>query len=234
MGEKFYNYFEGLRSNVDWLGLKKFWQEDFLDRKKEKKDYLFGEVVGIATVSGYAALTTRYPYLERIILAILIFKGVVGSMWFGFVTYYGLLFILSILANYPPLASHLKELYGPDCLKRLRCEGLFNAIVKKSTFTAAGIIIGALDVTFCSNYLIQMDEIMGLLESRERVKYLRLFLELEDIPFEDIIYAENINNFRPIEQLKSILPENIQPVVDKIYNYIKWRGGQINLFDFKV
>jgi hypothetical protein len=236
-------YFNSLRQHPDLPKILDFWQIDFKNRKKIIKNYIFGEVPLLSVISTYAILSTLLQPLERALIVFCLVQGIMLGWWLPFLTYYGVIIVLTILSNFPPLTIHLKKVYGPDCLYKLRWYK-FSPIIKESGQRAAGIIV-ALTLSKVGFYqLIELDQLIGIVDSQKEVEHLfrknQLYkshyfmlkekypdLDLGEVPKisqKEMTHAENPENFRPFQVIKGLFPDSAGPIFDRVWDVIQARA----------
>jgi hypothetical protein len=141
---RMYNYIDSLCKDPKYVGIRGFMASDFKNRKRERLYHILWEYPFIGLLNTFLGLVTKYHPLELLIISLVIYKALIGGWYLGFVVYYGLVLLLTGLVYFPPVANHIKYMYGPDCFKKLGWNmfGLKQNQTGKSTGQVLGGTLG--------------------------------------------------------------------------------------------
>lgn len=140
--QQFTSYVHDLSNHPGWLDMKDFIQHDFLNRKREKLEFLVAEILWILSICFYRALRTKYQPLESLILFGVIIKAIGGNGLSGLIIYFGVMGILTIIANTTILTTHIKYIYGENIFKKLGWNMFSKIPIETADKIARWFIIG--------------------------------------------------------------------------------------------
>ena len=144
--EILYWYFHDIYYHPRTINVLHFWSEDFLNRKKEKTEYLLWEIIFLILLSFYSIMSSRFRLLHRFLLVKSVYNIAVYQSTTLFAFYFGTIVLLTILLYLPPLDHYFRRVYGDSVFKQLDWNARETILLESVTpmlIAAGGITLGS-------------------------------------------------------------------------------------------